>query len=121
MYIELFTSAVIVLLFVCVWFVQVERKKLEKEMGDLGLDMNDKDDVSSSEPKGNVDTINWIWINRVGLLYHFLLIYYIQLYYSYNFNINVLFLFWIFLALSAMVRTHNVLHLLILLNKLLNK
>lgn len=46
--IELFTSAVMVLLFVCLWRAQVERKKLEKEMGDLGLDMNDKDDVSST-------------------------------------------------------------------------
>lgn len=32
-------------LCVCVWCVQVERKKLEKQMGDLGLDMDDKDNV----------------------------------------------------------------------------
>lgn len=34
-----------VLLCVCVCVVQVERKKLEKQMGDLGLDMDNKDDV----------------------------------------------------------------------------
>lgn len=37
------------------WYVQVERKRLEKEMGNLGLDMDDKDDVSSdlkSAPRG---------------------------------------------------------------------
>lgn len=40
--------------------MQVERKKLEKEMGDLGLDMNDKDDVSSSFRSEPADYINCV-------------------------------------------------------------
>lgn len=31
----------------CVWCAQIERKKLEKEMGDLGLEMQDNDNVST--------------------------------------------------------------------------
>lgn len=31
----------------CVCVFQVERKTLEKEMGELGLDMSDKDSVSN--------------------------------------------------------------------------